>query len=289
MDAGFIGLGAMGAPMARNLARAGHLRAVWNRTETKAHRLAAELSVIPAVSPEDLARRSEIIFLCVSRDEDVLNLVDALGPGLRPGAVVVDCSTVSGATAREAERRIRSHAAEFLDAPISGGVEGARAGTLSMMVGGEVALLTRIRPVLDVLATRCVHLGPVGAGQDCKAVNQVMAAGINLAVCEALAFGEAQGLPMERVVEAVAGGAAGSWFLDRRGQHLLRGLYEPGFKMCLHHKDLCIAQESAHASGVDLMLTRWVAEGYATLLRQGYGDEDISALYRLYRPPPKNL
>jgi 3-hydroxyisobutyrate dehydrogenase len=284
MKAGFIGLGAMGEPMARNLDKAGRLDSVWNRSRVKAEDLAAELGVAVADSPADLAQRADVVVICVSADRDVLQVIDALLPGVRPGTVVADCSTVSGLTAREAARRLAGRDADFLDAPVSGGVEGAQAATLAMMVGGEAAVLARVRPVLEAMASRIVHIGAVGMGQGCKAVNQIMAAGINQAVTEALAFGEAAGLPMDQVIEAVSGGAAGNWFLDRRGPTMTRGVFRPGFKLALHHKDLGICLESAEKLGVALPLAERARADYARLMEQGFGEEDISALYRLRRP-----
>ena len=288
MKTGFIGLGAMGAAMARNLARAGVLEGVWNRTRGKAESLAAELGVAAPESPAELARRVDVIVTCVSADQDVLEMIDALLLGIRPGSVVVDCSTVSGATAREAVGRLAGQGADFLDAPVSGGVEGAKAGTLAMMIGGDAAVLTRVRPVLEAMASRIVHVGSVGMGQGCKAVNQIMAAGVNQAVTEALAFGAALGLPMDRVIEAVSGGAAGNWFLDKRGPTMTRGVFNPGFKLALHHKDLRICLDSAEKLGLPLPLTERTLRDYAELMAQGHGEEDISALYRLRRPGGPN-
>lgn len=284
MKTGFIGLGAMGVPMARNLTRAGLLDAVWNRTRAKAESLAAELDVAAPESPAELARRVDVVITCVSADQDVLEMIDVLLPAVRPGSVVVDCSTVSAATAREAARRLAGQGADFLDAPVSGGVEGAKAGTLAMMIGGDAAVLARVRSVVEAMASRIVHIGAVGMGQGCKAVNQIMAAGINQAVTEALAFGAASGLPMDKVIEAVSAGAAGNWFLDKRGPTLTRGVFRPGFKLALHHKDLRICLESAEKLGLPLPLTERTLCDYAVLMEQGHGEEDISALYRLRRP-----
>jgi 3-hydroxyisobutyrate dehydrogenase len=284
MKTGFIGLGAMGVPMARNLTRAGFLDAVWNRTRSKAAALAAELGIAAPDSPAELARQVEVVVICVSADEDVLEMIDALLPGIRPGSVVVDCSTVGAATAREAARRLAGPGADFLDAPVSGGVEGAKAGALAMMIGGDAVVLARVRPVLEAMAARIVHIGAVGMGQGCKAVNQIMAAGINQAVTEALAFGAASGLPMDKVIEAVSGGAACNWFLDKRGATMTHGVFRPGFKLALHHKDLRICLESAEKLGLPLPLTERTLRDYAALMELGHGEEDISALYRLRRP-----
>jgi len=160
-------------------------------------------------------------------------------------------------------------------------VEGANKGTLAMMVGGDAQVLERVRPVLAAMTARIEHLGGHGAGQACKAVNQIMCAGINQAVTEALAFAEAQGLPMEKVIEVIAGGAAGNWFLQHRGKTMTQNQFAPGFKLALHHKDLKIAQHMAQHAGVGCPVTTTTLADYAKLMAKGYGDEDISALYRL--------
>lgn len=279
MKTGVIGLGAMGAPMARNLHAAGYLAAVWNRSPEKAAQLHAETGTFVAASPADLAARCELVILSVSADADVLEMIEALKPGLREGAVVLDTSTVSGASARAAAERLAPGAA-FLDAPVSGGIEGARKGTLAMMVGGDAQVLERIRPVLDVIAGRIEHMGPTGAGQATKAVNQVMAAGINQAVTEALAFAEAQGLPLDKVIEVVGSGAAGNWFLTHRGPTMTQGKFDPGFRVALHHKDLAICKAMAAALGVSMPVVEMTLIHYRRLMEAGSGDEDISALFR---------
>jgi 3-hydroxyisobutyrate dehydrogenase len=152
------------------------------------------------------------------------------------------------------------------------------------MVGGPDETLEKARPVLETMCSRIAHMGATGAGQATKAVNQIMCAGINEAVTEALAFAEAQGLPMEKVIEVISGGAAGNWFLNRRGPTMTRGVFAPGFKLALHYKDLKICQEMARLSGVSIPLTDTAVSDYRRLMEQGYGDEDISALYRLKKP-----
>jgi 3-hydroxyisobutyrate dehydrogenase len=279
MKTGVIGLGAMGAPIARNLHRAGHLAAVWNRSPDKAAQLHADTGVYLATSPVDLAAHCELIILSVSADEDVLAVIDSLIPGLQPGSVVLDTSTVSRETAQSAAQHLPPDAA-FLDAPVSGGIEGARNGTLAMMIGGDAAVLARIRPVLECIAGRIAHMGPVGSGQATKAVNQVMAAGINQAVTEALAFGAALGLPMDQVIEVVGSGAAGNWFLTHRGPTMTKGIFDPGFRVALHHKDLHICKQMAAQFGVALPVVEMTLIHYRRLMQAGFGDEDISALYR---------
>jgi 3-hydroxyisobutyrate dehydrogenase len=284
LKVGFIGLGSMGAAMARNAAKVGLLDAVWNRTADKAELLARELGVVRAATPADLAGRVEVILLCVSADRDVLEVIENLLPALHPGHIVVDFSTVSRDTAVAAAQLIRATGADFLDAPVTGGMEGARNATLAIMVGGEAATLERVRPVLAALSNRIVHMGEVGMGQSAKAVNQVMCAGINEAVTEALAFGARLGLDMDKVIEVVSGGAAGNWFLEKRGPTMTRGTFKPGFKLALHEKDLTICEAMAEAEGMTLPMTAMTAEHYRQLMAEGHGDEDISALYRLKRP-----
>lgn len=284
LSTGFIGLGAMGAPMAGHLHARGLLHAVANRTHAKAVALAAELGVSAPATPAELAAQCEVIALCVTADADVLVTVDALTPHLLPGAIVIDHSTVAPATAKEAAARLARVGAHFLDAPVSGGVEGAINGKLSVMVGGDAAVLERARPVLEAYALRVTHLGDVGAGQATKAVNQVLVAGIAQAVCEGLALGEALGLDPQRLLPTLGAGAAGNWFLEKRGATMMRNEFGVGFKLALLHKDLAIVQGIAAQAGTDGSVIEKSLADYALLMAQGYGDDDISSLIRLKRP-----
>ncbi|MEX0899267.1 MAG: NAD(P)-dependent oxidoreductase [Gammaproteobacteria bacterium] len=279
--AGFAGLGAMGAPMARNLAKAGLLAAVYNRTAATASAVGDELGCTVASTPADLAAQCDIMVLCVSADADVLELIDAFGPALKSDAIVVDCSTVSAGTAREAAKRLAAVGAAFLDCPVSGGTEGAVKGTLSIMAGGDEAALARARPVLEAIGKRIVHMGPHGAGQATKAVNQIAVAGVNQAVSEALAFAEAHGLDLERVIDAVGGGAAQSWFLANRGPNMARMWFPLGFRVRLHQKDLEICRAMAADHGVQLPIVEMTTIHYRRLIEAGHGDEDVSSLFRL--------
>lgn len=283
MRVGYIGLGAMGQGMARNLAKAGQLHGVYNRTGSKADALALELQVDAYSSPQALAAQVDVILMCVSADEDVLQMVLAIAETIKPGSVVIDTSTVSSKTAQQAAKILKAKQADFLDAPVSGGVEGARQGTLAMMVGGDAVVLERVKPILQAMTARIEHMGDTGSGQACKAVNQIMCAGINQAVTEALAFGEAQGLDMAKVIDVISGGAAGNWFLAHRGKTMTQGIFKPGFKLALHHKDLLICQQMAEQAQVACPLTDSTVQDYQQLMQQGLGDEDISALYRLKR------
>ncbi|MGZ5077757.1 MAG: NAD(P)-dependent oxidoreductase [Methylobacter sp.] len=281
MKAGMIGLGAMGIGMARNIAKAGYLAGVYNRTREKAQSLAGELNAIAFDTPEQLAANVNIVLICVSADQDVLDVVNAIAQSIKPGTIVVDMSTVGSDTAKQAAAILARKNAAFLDAPVSGGVEGAKNGTLAMMVGGSSAVLDQARPVLETM-TRCImHMGPTGSGQATKAVNQIMGAGINQAVTEALAFAKAQGLPMDKVIEVISGGASGNWFLQHRGATMTQGVFAPGFKLALHHKDLLICQSMAKQSGASTTLIDMTIADYERLMAEGHGDEDISALYRL--------
>jgi 3-hydroxyisobutyrate dehydrogenase len=279
--AGFIGLGAMGRGMARNLHRAGLLKAVWNRTPSAATELAAELGIDAGRDPADLASRCDIIVLCVSADGDVLEVVDAMRPGLRSGAVVIDCSTVSADTAREAARRLAAAGVEFLDAPVSGGVEGARDGKLAIMVGGPEGAFERARPVLAAMGRTVTHFGPSGAGQAAKATNQIMCAGIIQAVAEAMAFAKAEGLPLDKLIDTLGQGAGSSWYFVHRAPNILRDSYPAGFRVRLHEKDLRICREMAARHGVELPVVETTLSLYRRLVEEGHGDEDISTIFRL--------
>lgn len=282
MKTGVIGLGAMGAYMAKNFHKTGHLHQVWNRTESKAQTLASELGITAASSPQELASNCELILLCVSRDEDVMEMVNAICETISAETVVVDTSTVSSATAQNAADLLANKNVHFLDCPVSGGVEGAKNATLAMMVGGEKHILEKARLTLESIANKIQYMGKTGSGQATKAVNQLMCAGINQAVTEALAFGKAMDLEMDKVVDVVATGAAGNWFLDHRGKTMLAGEYETGFKLALHHKDLKIVQSmAADRCENRLPMAEMTIIHYEKLMQQGYGDEDISSLYRL--------
>lgn len=280
MKTAMIGLGAMGSGMARNLARGGWLTGVYNRTTSKAVDLAQELGVTAFEHLETLAAEIDLALICVSADQDLLSVVEKLSTTIRPSSIVVDMSTVSRDTAKTAAELLEKRHTFFLDAPVSGGVEGALQGTLSMMVGGDLSALEKIRPVLESMSRCIMHMGPTGSGQATKAVNQIMAAGINQAVTEALAFAKYQQLPMDKVLDVIAGGAAGNWFLQHRGASMTQGIYQPGFKVALHHKDLKICQQMARQVQAPSTLIDMTITDYEYLMESGYGNEDISALYR---------
>ncbi|MFZ5594122.1 MAG: NAD(P)-dependent oxidoreductase [Pseudomonadota bacterium] len=281
MRTGVIGLGAMGMPIAANLHQAGYLAAAWNRTRAKAEAFARQTGAAIASTPVELATQCELILISVSADQDLLEVIDALLSGLAPGSVVVDTSTVSAQTARQVAQQLARKGVHFLDAPVTGGVEGAKSAKLTMMVGGDAVVLERVRPTLEAIVQRIVHMGPAGSGQMTKATNQIMAAGVNQAVTEALAFAKAAGLSLDKVIEAVGGGAAGNWFLSHRGPTMVRDNFTPGFRLALHHKDLSICKQMASDLGARLPVIEMTLIHYQRLMETGYGDEDISALFRL--------
>jgi 3-hydroxyisobutyrate dehydrogenase len=281
MRCGFIGLGAMGEPMARNLHKAGLLAGVWNRSPERTLTLAAELGCRAASTPVELASACEALLLCVSADADVLAVIAAIAPVMVRGSLVIDCSTVSAETARHAGALLAERGVAFLDAPVSGGVEGAQRGTLAIMVGGEPAAFVRAQPLLAALGKTVTHFGPQGAGQAAKATNQIMVAGVIRAVAEGLAFAAAQGLPIDRTIATLGQGAAGSWQLAQRGPYMERGSYPAGFRVRLHEKDLRICRDMARAAGAELPVVEAMLAEYAELIAAGHGDEDISAVHRL--------
>ncbi len=278
---GFVGLGAMGRGMARNLHRHGLLQGVWNRTRERADELAAELHVAAPATPAELAAACNVVVTCVSADADVLAVVDALAPGLKPGSLVVDCSTVGADTSREAARRLALRGCEFVDAPVSGGVEGARDGTLAIMCGGDESAVAQARPVLEAMGRTVTHFGATGMGQAAKATNQIMCAGIIQAVAEAMAFAKAEGLPLDRLIDTLGKGAGSSWYFVNRAPNIVRDAYPAGFRVRLHDKDLRICREMAARHGVALPVVESTLAQYAELIARGHGDEDISTLFRL--------
>ncbi len=282
MKLGCIGLGAMGFNMALNFHRAGFLHCVWNRSRDKMETLARQADVNLAESPSALANQCDIIVLSVSHDAAVEEVIEVIGDGITTNSVIIDTSTIRVETTRKMAEKLSEYNAFFLDCPVSGGVEGARNGTLAMMVGGERSAFSRCLPALRSIATNIHHIGDSGSGQATKAVNQIMAAGINQAVSEALAFGKAMELNMDAVIDVISNGAAGNWFLQHRGKNMLNGHYPPGFKLALHHKDLVICKEMMRQLGENqLPLVEMSLIHYQRLMDEGFGDEDISALYRL--------
>jgi 3-hydroxyisobutyrate dehydrogenase len=281
MQTGFVGLGAMGAHMARSLHRAGLLTGVWNRTPDKAAALAAELHCIAFSSVAELAGNCEAVVICVSADDDVRAVIAGLESGLNPHMIVMDCSTVGAGTAREIHAQLEPLGVGFLDCPVSGGVEGARTSSLAIMVGGDEPVFERARPILEAMGKNIAYLGASGAGQAAKATNQIMCAGIIQAVGEAMAFAHAEGLPLDRLIEVLGKGAGSSWYFVNRAPYMARHEFPAGFRVRLHAKDLRICREMAAKHGAHLPVVESTLQQYAQLIIEGYGDEDISSIYRL--------
>ena len=281
MQTGFVGLGAMGAHMARSLHRAGLLTGVWNRTSEKSAALAAELKVIAFKSLEELAGNCEAVVTCVSADDDLRSVIAGLEAGLSPNMIVMDCSTVAATTVREIHQRLDALGVGFLDCPVSGGVEGARQATLAIMVGGDEAVFSRARPILEKMGKAVAYMGRSGLGQAAKATNQIMCAGIIQAVGEAMAFAHAEGLPLNRVIDVLGKGAGSSWYFVNRAPFMANNHFPAGFRVRLHDKDLRICRDMAALRGAALPVVESTLEEYGKLIAQGFGDEDISAIYRL--------
>ena len=271
----------MGTFMARNLHAAGWLSGVWNRTPSKAQALAAELAVPAFADLTALAAASEAVVVCVSADADVRAVVAGLKSGLRGNAIVIDCSTIGAGTARVMHAELAASNVGFLDCPVSGGVEGARLGTLAVMVGGDESVFTRALPVLEKMGRTVTYMGSSGAGQAAKAPNQIMCAGIIQAVAEAMAFAKAEGLPLDRVIDTLGKGAGSSWYFVNRAPFMAKGAFPAGFRVRLHDKDLRICRDMAKAHGAVLPVVESTLGEYERLMAAGYADEDISSIYRL--------
>jgi len=210
--------------------------------------------------------------------------VDSLSPTLRPGSIVIDCSTIAADTARAAAKRLAEAGSAFLDCPVSGGVEGARNATLAIMCGGDPHAFERARPVLEALGQTIVLMGPSGAGQATKATNQILCAGAIQVAAEAMAFAQAEGLPLDRVIEILGKGAGSSWYFVHRAPFMARGEYPAGFRVRLHEKDLRICRAMAARRGAVLPIVESTIADYARLLASGHGEEDISTIFRLKTP-----
>lgn len=282
MKAAWIGLGAMGAPMAGHLAAGGALAAVWNRSSERREAFAkAHPDVDVADSPAELAGLAEIIFICVSADDDLKAIIEAIEPALSPDRIIVDHSTVSPATARELAAALAERQVGFIDAPVTGGVEGAKNGQLSVMAGGAAETFEQVRPLIEAYARVAHHLGPAGSGQAAKGVNQLMVAGIAEAVTESLALMERLELPREPMLELLGGGAAGNWFLEKRGRTMLADSFDVGFDPKLLLKDLRICRDLCAEADFDSAVLPQALRDYAQLIESGDTGRDISALFRL--------
>jgi len=285
MNVAFIGMGTMGAPMALNLLKAGHQVTVHNRTREREEAVAAA-GAKRAASPKDAATGAEIIITCVSDSPDVEAVIlgeEGVILGAQAGAIVVDMSTISPAVTRRIAAALAERGIHCLDAPISGGSEGAKNGTLSIMVGGEAAVVERAMPVFQVMGKTITHVGPIGSGQLTKAINQIIISGTYWGIAEGIALGLKAGMDMEKVVQAVGGGAAGSWGLTNRSGNMIQNSYPLGFRVRLHQKDLNIALDAARELGVTLPIAAYVEQIENGLIARGFGDEDVSAIARSVR------
>ena len=285
MNVAFVGLGTMGLPMALNLLRAGHSVSVHNRTRSKEQSV-VEAGAIAAESPQAAAANADIIITCVSDTPDVKAIIledNGIIYGAKPGSLLVDMSTISPSVTQKIARALAVKDIQMIDAPVSGGSEGAQKGTLSIMVGGPAAAVEKARPVLEAMGSTVTHVGPIGAGQTTKAINQVIVAGTYWSVAEGIALGLKAGLDMDKVVQAVGSGAAASWCLTNRADNMIGNQYPLGFRVRLHQKDLAIALQTARELNLPLPMAVYVEQMENGLIANGHGDDDISAIARIVR------
>jgi 3-hydroxyisobutyrate dehydrogenase len=281
----FLGLGTMGAAMAANLARAGFPVTAWNRTPGRAPEL-AELGVETAATPAAAVADTPLVVICVSDTPDVEAVLfgeDGVASAARSGTLIIDCSTIAPSGSWDFAARLRERDLRMVDAPVSGGSDGARNATLTIFVGGDERDVEHARPVLNALGRTITHVGPIGAGQAVKAVNQVILAGAYLGVAEGIVLAIKAGLDVEQVVSALGGGAAQSWVLANRSGRMIDNDYPLGFKVSLHRKDLEIALDLAGQLGAALPVSGLAAQLENGLIANGHGDDDMSALARAIR------
>lgn len=280
---GFIGLGIMGKPMARNLLEGGYELIVYNRTREKAEELASEGATV-AGSPKEVAEQSDIIITMLPDSPQVEEVLAGEGgvlEGVREGALIVDMSTISPVVTEELSEKAKENGASMLDAPVSGGDVGAIEGTLSIMVGGSEEDFERANPLFEVMGKTVTHVGPVGAGQVVKAANQIVVALTIEAVSEALVLGSKGGVAPEKILDVLGGGLAGNKVMELKREKMLTHSFDPGFRIELHHKDLGIALAAGREYGVTLPVTAIVDQMLETLKMRGKGDRDHSAILTL--------
>ncbi|MFT3818668.1 MAG: NAD(P)-dependent oxidoreductase [Rubrivivax sp.] len=279
----FLGLGVMGHPMAGHLARAGHQVTVYNRTAAKAEAWVREYGGAAAATPREAAQDAEFVFACVGNDDDLRSVVlgeaGALA-GMTPGAVFVDHTTASAAVARELHAEAAGRGLGFVDAPVSGGQAGAVNGALTVMCGGEAAAFDAMQPVALNFARAVTLVGPSGAGQLAKMVNQICIAGLVQGLAEAIAFGQQAGLDMKQVLEVIGKGAAQSWQMDNRGKTMVDGKFDFGFAVDWMRKDLGLVLDEARRNGAKLPVTALVDQFYADVQALGGGRWDTSSLIK---------
>jgi 3-hydroxyisobutyrate dehydrogenase-like beta-hydroxyacid dehydrogenase len=288
MKVSFLGLGVMGAPMAGHLAARGLDLTVWNRTGAKAEAFTAAHKARRAASPADAAKGAGAVITCLGDDPDIEMVLGEVMPLAAKGALVIDHSTASPDLARRLASAFADKGASFIDAPVSGGEAGAKAGKLSVMCGGEAAAVERARSILEAYSARIVHVGPSGHGQLCKAVNQICIAGLLQGLSEGVHFAKTAGLDIDRVLEAVSGGAARSWQMENRAKTMAEGAFDFGFAVDWMRKDLRIALGEARKSGAQLPVTALVDQFYAEIQAMGGGRNDTSSLIRRLKPPDRS-
>ena len=280
---GIIGLGIMGMPMARNLIKAGFEVTAYNRTPSKTAQLVTE-GAIKAASPKEAAQNNPVIITMVSDTPDVENVIlgeNGVIEGIQPDAVVIDMSTISPQATRKIAARLKVKQAHMLDAPVSGGEGGAIAGTLSIMVGGDAVILERCHPVLAAMGKTITHIGANGMGQTTKLMNQILVAGNLNAVCEALVFAQKQGVDLDKAIEAVKGGAAGSWQLANLGPRMVKRDFQPGFMVDLLQKDLRLVMEGSDLNKIPLPATALIHQLLDSLEAAGDGKCGTQALVKV--------
>ena len=282
----FLGLGVMGHPMAGHLALAGHPVCVYNRNPDKARAWVQEFGHTSAATPRQAASQADMVFVCVGNDDDLRSVVlgaDGALAGMKPGGVLVDHTTASAQVARELHALSDGLGVAFVDAPVSGGQAGAQNGLLTVMCGGETAAFERIRPVALAYAKAVTLLGPPGAGQLAKMVNQICIAGLVQGLSEGIAFGQRAGLDMKQVLEVIGQGAAQSWQMDQRGKTMTADKFDFGFAVDWMRKDLGLVLAEAQRNGSRLPVTALVDQFYADLQNMGGGRWDTSSLIKRLR------
>ncbi len=280
MKIGFIGLGVMGRPMALHLHRAGHDLHVWARRPASVAGLPATVCATPA----ELGRCCEVVFTVITSSADVEAVAlgaDGLSEGMAPGSVLVDCSTIAPDVARHIAAQLGEKGIAMLDAPVSGGAQGAIDATLAIMVGGEANVVDRLRPLLACLGQRIVHIGPHGAGQVAKACNQMIMVAAIQAAAEAMRLAAAAGVDCAKVKEALAGGSAASRVLDVMGERMVRRDFAAGIEARLHHKDFGLVRAAARQCGMPVPLAAVVDQQLNVLMAQGWGADDTASLLRV--------
>jgi len=273
--------------MATNVLKAGYDVTVHNRTRSREEAVAAQ-GAKRAATPAEAAQGADVIITCLSDTPDVEAVIlgeNGVIEGAQADAIVADMSTISPTATQQMAEILAQKGIKMIDAPVSGGSEGAQKGTLSIMIGGAEADVAKIKPVFEAMGTTITHIGPVGAGQLTKAINQIIVAGTYWSVAEGLALGIKADLDMAKVVQAVGGGAAGSWALTNRSSNMINNDYPLGFRVKLHRKDLNIALNVARELGVTMPVTALVEQAETGLITRGFGDEDISAIARSVREP----